>query len=224
MRRPWRLSMHRSDTSSCAESKSSHRVQRRLSCLAKHVPKENGSPIHVLLFNWTLLLDRLVSYAARERRGEQRRGLSSAEEAALKAELEDVARILGYRYVSHSEVSGVGRDHEQFEEEYEQEYTDERRPQGERRTTRRDERDLLDDDAEHDEELGQHEHERGRRGSDGEESEPQGLHRAAEPEPEPEPEPDAGGHARQEERVPRAPPTLSRSRSRVSDLAYAASV
>ena len=112
--------MHRSDTSSCAESKSSHRVQRRLSCLAKHVPKENGSPIHVLLFNWTTLLDRLVSYAARERRGEQRRGLSAAEETALKAELEDVARILGYRYVSHSEVSGVGRgtrrDHGQFEE------------------------------------------------------------------------------------------------------------
>ena len=105
-----------------------------------------------------------MSYSARERRGEQRRGLSAAEEAALKAELEDVARILGYRYVSHSEVSGVGRDHEQFEEEYEQEYADERRPQGERRTTRRDERDLLDDDAEHDEELGQHEHERGRRG------------------------------------------------------------
>ena len=176
-----------------------------------------------------------MSYAARERRGEQRRGLSAAEEAALKAELEDVARILGYRYVSHSEVSGVGRDHEQFEEEYEQEYADERRLQGEWRTTRRDERDLLDD-AEHDEELGQHEHERGRRGSDGEESEPQGLHRAPglhiapepepepQPEPEPEPEPDAGGHARQEERVPRAPPTLSRSRSRVSDLAYAASV
>ena len=71
------------------------------------------------------VVGRLVSYAARERRGEQRRGLSAAEETALKAELEDVARILGYRYVSHSEVSGVGRgtrrDHGQFEEEYEQE-------------------------------------------------------------------------------------------------------